>query len=174
MPFTINAIGTTYYGKRDLQPDGSYVTTEWVVFLFVPLIPLRSRRLIRDPGQDVNAVLVTSQGYLVLERIPLHVNQVLSTYLLLASLVGLEFAAYGLSKVFNLNTPNNPVTLFLLYTAPFYIALLVPVFLQWQAQRKVKFSEEALLATLAAAFPMATPPPLPPDEVKKYSGNKVN
>ena len=30
MPFSFNGIGTTYYGKRDVQVDNSFITTEWI------------------------------------------------------------------------------------------------------------------------------------------------
>ncbi|BDA69938.1 hypothetical protein CAL7716_041040 [Calothrix sp. PCC 7716] len=30
MPFTLNGCRTKYYGRRDMAPDGSYVTTEWI------------------------------------------------------------------------------------------------------------------------------------------------
>lgn len=33
------------YGKRDFRTDGSFVTTKWITFLWVPLIPLRSMRV---------------------------------------------------------------------------------------------------------------------------------
>jgi len=33
------------YGKRDFRTDGSYVTTKWFTFLWVPLVPLRSMRV---------------------------------------------------------------------------------------------------------------------------------
>ncbi|PPT08370.1 hypothetical protein CKA32_005054 [Geitlerinema sp. FC II] len=48
MPFSINGIGTTYYGRRYFLPDDSYVTTEWVIFLYFPIVPLRSLRLRSD------------------------------------------------------------------------------------------------------------------------------
>ena len=52
MAYTLNGIGTTFYGQRDFQPDGSYLTTEWLVFLYVPLIPIRSLRVVyRGPGE---------------------------------------------------------------------------------------------------------------------------
>jgi len=40
MAYHINGVGTIYYGHRDRLADSSYVTTKWVVFLFLPVIPL--------------------------------------------------------------------------------------------------------------------------------------
>ena len=45
MAFTYNGIGKMLYGQRDFLADGSFITTEWFVVLFVPVIPLRSLRV---------------------------------------------------------------------------------------------------------------------------------
>jgi hypothetical protein len=47
MPSTINGCGTKWYGKSLEESDGSYVVTEWITFLWVPLIPLGSKRVIQ-------------------------------------------------------------------------------------------------------------------------------
>ena len=86
MPFTLNGIGTTYYGKRDHAADGSYVTTEWFVFVFLPIAPLGSYR-VRPTGQSANLILYYSTRYSV-ERVPLCMPQVRNGYLVTGSLVG--------------------------------------------------------------------------------------
>jgi hypothetical protein len=51
-PFSFNGFGTTFYGMRDFRADGSYITTEWIVFACFPLIPIRSLRVgYRGPGE---------------------------------------------------------------------------------------------------------------------------
>jgi hypothetical protein len=45
MPFNVNGTGTTYYGRREFRPDGSYVTTEWVIFFLLQIAPLRTFRV---------------------------------------------------------------------------------------------------------------------------------
>ena len=45
MAFSVNGVGTTFYGLALIEPDGSYIVTEWVVFFFIPLIPLGSKRI---------------------------------------------------------------------------------------------------------------------------------
>jgi hypothetical protein len=42
---SMNGTGTRVYGKRDFRTDGSFVTTKWITFLWVPLVPLRSMRV---------------------------------------------------------------------------------------------------------------------------------
>ena len=61
MPYTMNGIGTWYYGKRNVQARmdtcefcgkygqiRSYDTTLYFVFIFVPLIPLSQKRVINE------------------------------------------------------------------------------------------------------------------------------
>ena len=67
MPFTLNGIGTTLYGARDFQPDGSYITTEWFVFIYVPVAPLKSMRILRPDNKKYYGAIRTSR-YTVLEK----------------------------------------------------------------------------------------------------------
>jgi hypothetical protein len=79
MPFAFNGFGTRYYGSRDKGPDGSYITTEWVAALFVPLIPLVSYRVLPvETGR--NFVFYYSQDYLR-KPIPMCWKQVRNVYL---------------------------------------------------------------------------------------------
>ena len=79
MPFTFNGIGTTLYGKREFRPDGSYITTEWFVGIYIPLWPLESMRIV-PTGKNKYYGVYRSSGYVVLERTKLNVRQVLSVY----------------------------------------------------------------------------------------------
>jgi hypothetical protein len=85
MPFSVNGIGTTYYGCRDFLPNGSYITTEWVIVLFIPVVPLSSFRVLPIGGRKPG-LLSSSQQYSV-QRVPLCVKQVRNTYL--AVLIGI-------------------------------------------------------------------------------------
>lgn len=50
MAFSVAGMGTKNFGRR-LLPDGSFVTTEWFVLAFVPVIPVRSWRVLEgDTG----------------------------------------------------------------------------------------------------------------------------
>lgn len=42
MSNTLFGIGTTFYGKDDIRPDGSFIATKWIVFAYIPLVPLGS------------------------------------------------------------------------------------------------------------------------------------
>jgi hypothetical protein len=58
--FTLNGVGFRMWGDRDRAPDGSYIATWGLVLLFIPLLPLRAYRVIRQGNR-----------YLFLGRVPL-------------------------------------------------------------------------------------------------------
>ena len=43
---TINGIGTKLYGKKKIAADGSYQTIKWFVFMHMPIIPLKTFRVL--------------------------------------------------------------------------------------------------------------------------------
>jgi hypothetical protein len=88
MAFMFKGTGTTFYGECDWRPDGSFRTTKWFVIVYLPLIPLKSYRLARNPERDVQAVVFSSTGYVVVEALPLDFAQVLRTYLFAAGVLG--------------------------------------------------------------------------------------
>jgi hypothetical protein len=82
MAFSFQGIGTTFYGERDFHPDGTYITTEWVVFLAVPIIPLRSLRVRYDgPGDPPKFGFGSSASYSVYEKGFPNWKQVIYVYL---------------------------------------------------------------------------------------------
>lgn len=90
MPYTLNGIGTRYYGETDRMSDGSYVTTAWFVLFFVPLLPYASYR-VWGTGGGTNWILYSSlkyNGYMV----PLNWKQVGSVYLKTVLILAAIFA----------------------------------------------------------------------------------
>jgi len=85
MPYTLNGFGTRYYGKRDQAEDGSYVTTQWVTALYLPLLPIGSYR-VKPVGQGTNWGIHRSQNYQVL-RVPLCWEQVWHVYMIAAPIL---------------------------------------------------------------------------------------
>jgi hypothetical protein len=55
------------------------VTTSWFVLIFVPIIPLKSQRIL-PTGNNKFYLVYYSQPYLVLEKLPLSWTQVLCVY----------------------------------------------------------------------------------------------
>lgn len=94
MAFTINGIGSTYYGCRPLL-DGSYVTTKWAVILFIPLFPLGSFRVVQ--ASPVWGGVPYSRQTLTGQRVSLDWRMVIRAYGLMASLP-LALGALGLLK----------------------------------------------------------------------------
>jgi hypothetical protein len=79
MAFTFRGIGTMHYGKREFRADGSFVTTLWFVFLYVPVVPLNSFRLL-PTGTSKYYGLRRSQVLQLIEKTKPNRSQVLSVY----------------------------------------------------------------------------------------------
>ena len=92
MGFVFHGLGTMTYGEQDYWPDGSFVTTEWFVVAYLPIIPSLSMRLSYTP----NAPYATydSDGYFIYETLPIKIEQVLGTYAWFTLFVGI-FVAWG-------------------------------------------------------------------------------
>jgi hypothetical protein len=88
MAFTFNGIGTRYYGTRWL-PDGTHITTKWIVLIYVPLIPLGSVRVLEASAPY--GTIASSGQLLSVQAVPLDIGMVVRTY---AWIVG---AAVGLA-----------------------------------------------------------------------------
>jgi hypothetical protein len=85
MPQSFNGIGTRFYGKRDRGPDGSYVTTTWFTFLYLPILPLRSLRVL-PVGEGANFIIHRSQQYRMM-KVPLCWPQVRNVYLTISPII---------------------------------------------------------------------------------------
>lgn len=101
---TLQGIGNTFYGKKNYNPsDNSYITTEWFVFLLLPIFPLKSYR-IREIEHKSNfyAVVMSSKSkYEILEEIPKQKNrdQIIKTYLSIYSFIFLVIFGIYLSSI---------------------------------------------------------------------------
>jgi len=124
-----NGFGTTIYGKRDFLSDESFVTTKWVIFFYVPLLPLCSMRVRLAekpalPDHWLASLLVALGGVLAFRRWGTYVvyskrrpvlKQVLYVYAFVIAL-GLAWWNFG-------STPNlvNGVSVCLLLAVPFVL-----------------------------------------------------
>jgi hypothetical protein len=89
--FSIHGIGTAVYGERDYRPDGSYVTTEFAIFAWMPIFPIASLRISCFQTRPYAAYGASS--YYVHETTSPNLTQVLSVYSWFASFIALCFAA---------------------------------------------------------------------------------
>jgi hypothetical protein len=80
--YSLNGVGTIFYGQRDFRYDGSYLTTEWLVVFYLPIIPIRSLR-VRHQGPGESGLLIgvgSAENYAVLDQSRPNLKQVVSTY----------------------------------------------------------------------------------------------
>jgi hypothetical protein len=81
-------MGFRFFGKRDLRPDGSYVTTKFFCLLYLPVIPISTMRII--PVGSKTWLPFGKTRYKLIGKQPLHWLQILSVYL-----VAFLFVLYG-------------------------------------------------------------------------------
>ena len=86
---SLNGIGTTLYGKRDVEPDGSYVATKWFIFLLLPIIPISSYRVL--PNTPKMNFLTQVTNYSRFEKVQFNTRQVINTYLLIYGFIFIIF-----------------------------------------------------------------------------------
>jgi hypothetical protein len=93
MPRSINGTGRMWYGNALIGPDGSYVVTEWVTIFFIPLIPLGSKRILRDVNHENNFKpwykKEWNTEYFKTSKVPLHMPHVLKGYAITLIVTGL-------------------------------------------------------------------------------------
>ena len=127
MAFTFHGIGTMVYGERDYWPDGSFITTEWFVVGWVPLLPVISKRIGYTRSSDY--ATYDASGYWVYRNLPLSRKQVLFTYGWFASMITpivlWANCQNSLAKIFG--DEDKAAGLFLLILA---IVLALPYFLR--------------------------------------------
>jgi hypothetical protein len=78
MAFVVHGIGTMAYGERDYWPDGSFVTTEWFVVAWLPIVPLCSKRISYSRNSDY--ATYDTGGYWVYETMAVDRKQALFVY----------------------------------------------------------------------------------------------
>lgn len=78
MAFSMNGFGTRYFGAR-WQPDGTYITTKWVVVIFVPIFPLESVRVLEGALGGHNPFAWGGSSAKVV-KVPLDAGMVAWTY----------------------------------------------------------------------------------------------
>jgi len=105
MPFTMSGTGTRYYGEREHDIGGQYITTLWIVVFGVPILPLSSWRVYSlDDGQFVDHSYFHGREVHHFEqtfeatRVPLNWRQVLNIYAI--TIVGVGAVVWALRRAF--------------------------------------------------------------------------
>lgn len=136
MAFVIHGIGTMVYAQRDYWPDGSYITTEWFVLAWVPIIPLYSKR-ISDIKTNDFAKYDASGGFYVYETMGVDHRQALFVYLWFACVFGPVIIWGGFQDALNkLGIDDLAAALCLGFSA---LAFVFPYFLRrWVKRRNAR------------------------------------
>ena len=134
--YTLQGIGTTFYGQRDFRRDGTYITTEWIVFFFFPILPIRSLRLrYVGPGDPPTFGFGSSESYSVYEKSFPNWKQVLWTY---GYVGGMVAWMYFVGSVFSTAITTGGT----LAVTLVFIACIIPVPIPWilrhYAMRKLR------------------------------------
>ena len=121
---SVNGTGTRVYGKRDFRTDSSFVTTKWITFLWIPLVPLRSMRVkpsnTSGPDHLGASILLAFFGLLVLKS----------------------------SGHYEVQSETRPVLMQVLHVYAFVLAL---VFGWWNLSRNTNLVSAGLLCVVLAS-----------------------
>jgi hypothetical protein len=94
------------YGKANKRPDGSYIATDWVVALYLPLWPLASYRM-QEVSTETNYVgssMYSSTSYRILESVRRDWRRIALRYLL----VTIPALAFVVACVVHSPQPASP------------------------------------------------------------------
>ena len=78
--WTINGIGTKLCGEKKIASDSSYQATKWFVIFFMPIIPLKTFRVLEIPKYNLLGEDDQSKEYKMLP-IKLDIIQIIKTFL---------------------------------------------------------------------------------------------
>lgn len=87
---SVNGIGTTLYGKREINSNGSYIATKWFIFFLLPIFPIGSYRVLPSTPKITSPVEQTT-AYSIFEKVSLNKKQVINTYLLVYGFIFVIF-----------------------------------------------------------------------------------
>ena len=87
MATSFNGIGTYWYGHADEGRDGSYVVTEWITFVYLPLLPLGSKRVLPLVEEDKPWWKKEVGANYNVMKVPLHWPLVFKGYAVLLAIV---------------------------------------------------------------------------------------
>jgi hypothetical protein len=124
LAWSVGEFGTELIGARDFKPDGSFLTTKWIILFWVPLIPLKSLRIRYVGPRRPRLFGGWSSGHVVCSEHSIDIRQVASTYAFMA----LFFVGWAVLKWLH----AGPVILYSALGA--WICLLL--FMRWRAKRK--------------------------------------
>lgn len=79
--------GPAFWGASDRRDDGTFITTQWLRFFFIPLVPIQSYRVsYGGRSSSFQGVVITqTKQYYIQQHLKLKLSHILKTYVLIAS-----------------------------------------------------------------------------------------
>jgi hypothetical protein len=81
--YSINGIGTTLYGNREVDSDGSFIATKWFTIIWLSIVPLGSYRVFKGETNEAG-IPTLSFGWSTqyrMQSIAINWKQIISTYI---------------------------------------------------------------------------------------------
>jgi hypothetical protein len=80
----VNGFGTAFYGKKINRNNNSYIATKWLVFFYLPIVPLGTYSLSDSQEKfDINFSGLAYSKDVRSEKIKLDLKQVFSVYVVM-------------------------------------------------------------------------------------------
>src|ERR1700676_4758195 len=113
MAYSIWGFGTMFYGEADEMTDGSYVTTEWIIALWIPIVPLVSLCVKSGGERTTNLGFYWSRSWAhtILYPVPLQWKQIGKTYAKALAIIAGTIAGFGILKFLDQFVSVNDVLL---------------------------------------------------------------
>ena len=129
--FTLNGFGTTFVGECDYEPDGTYITTAWIVALWVPLIPLYSARVL-----SVEPTMLSGTNYQIIKQ-PVHWGQARRIWAYTLGIPALLALFVWMVDVLDSLSPLAGQISFWLAVGAMFAYVLLPFFLRYRACKAI-------------------------------------
>jgi hypothetical protein len=88
-PRVFAGCGTKFMGADCRDADGSFITTLWFCFFYIPFIPIQSYRVVYSGGNTLNqgAVITSVCYYEIVDKLRFHKKQIVQAYGLVFSFI---------------------------------------------------------------------------------------
>ena len=129
--FTLNGFGTTFVGECDYEPDGTYITTAWIVALWIPLIPLYSARVL-----SIDSTILSGATYQIIKQ-PVHWGQARRIWAYTLGIPALLALFAWMVGVLDSLSPLAGQILFWLAVGAMLAYALLPFFLRYRACKAI-------------------------------------
>ena len=88
-PSNFAGCGTVFYSATKKRDDGSFITTQWFVIFYIPIIPIQSYRVIKgaQSSQFGGVYISNTSNYYILEKLKLEPSHIIRGYIFILSFI---------------------------------------------------------------------------------------